>query len=254
MLLSMLAIYFASGTGLPGSERTFDLIKLVELAHTGQLHFGGPRRDAHFPGDVCGASRGQRSRRFRSTRGFRSRTSRAPTAVSVILAGVMLKMGAYGILRISYPIMPEQTRLVSAGLDRHCDDQHRLRTFCAMAQKDMKRMVAYSSVNHMGYCLLGMAAVMGNPNAAHARDVRRGAANGEPRHHHRLFVLAGWRDYDRAHTRDIDAFGGLAARIPIFAGLMIMQANGFVGFAEPGRIRVSEFLCFLGGFGGSFGP
>ena len=78
-----------------------------------------------------------------------------------------------------------------------------------MAQKDMKRMVAYSSVNHMGYCLLGMAAVMGNPNAAHAgmsgavlQMVNHGLITGS------LFLLVGVI-YDRAHTRDIDAFGGL---------------------------------------------
>src|SRR6185295_1178471 len=113
---------------------------------------------------------------------------------------------------------------------------------------DMKRMVAYSSVNHMGYCLLGMAAVMGNPNAAHAglsgavlQMVNHGIITGS------LFLLVGVI-YDRAHTRDIDAFGGLATRIPIFAGIMIVQAMASLGL--PGLAGfVSEFLCFLGGFG-----
>jgi NADH-quinone oxidoreductase subunit M len=104
----------------------------------------------------------------------------------------------------------------------------------------------------MGYCLLGMAAVMGNPNAAHAglsgavlQMVNHGIITGS------LFLLVGVI-YDRAHTRDIDAFGGLATRIPIFAGLMIIQAMASLGL--PGLAGfISEFLSFLGAFGGSFG-
>src|SRR6185369_16558895 len=96
------------------------------------------------------------------------------------------------------------------------------------------------------------AAVMGNPNAAQAglsgavlQMVNHGIITGS------LFLLVGVI-YDRAHTRDIDAFGGLGSRTPFFAGLLIVQAMASLGL--PGLAGfVSEFLCFLGGFGGSFG-
>jgi NADH-quinone oxidoreductase subunit M len=160
-------------------------------------------------------------------------------------------MGIYGILRISYPILPEATRQFLPVLIVIATINIVYGAFCAMAQKDMKRMVAYSSVNHMGYCLLGMAAVMGNPNAAHAglsgailQMITHGLITGS------LFLIVGVI-YDRAHTRDIDAFGGLATKIPLFAGVMIIQAMASLGL--PGLAGfVSEFLCFLGAFGGNF--
>jgi NADH-quinone oxidoreductase subunit M len=155
-------------------------------------------------------------------------------------------------LRVCYPILPEQTKIFLPFLIVIAAINIIYGALCAMAQKDMKRMVAYSSVNHMGYCLLGMASVMGNPNAAHAgltgavlQMVNHGIITGA------LFLLVGVI-YDRAHTRDIDAFGGLAGRTPIFAGLMIVSAMASLGL--PGLAGfISEFLCFLGGFGGSFG-
>jgi NADH-quinone oxidoreductase subunit M len=161
-------------------------------------------------------------------------------------------MGTYGILRVCYSILPLQTQLFLPYLVIIAAINIVYGAFCAMSQKDMKRMVAYSSVNHMGYCLLGMAAVMGNPNAAHAgltgavlQMVNHGIITGS------LFLLVGVI-YDRAHTRDIDAFGGLASRTPIFAGFLIIQAMASLGL--PGLAGfISEFLSFLGGFGGSFG-
>lgn len=250
MLLAMLAIYFASGTGLPGNERTFDLVKLAELAHNGQLQLAGTAAMLVFLGLYLAFAIKVPAFPFHTWLPLAH--VEAPTAVSVILAGVLLKMGTYGILRVSYPILPEQTKLFLPFLIVIATINIVYGAFCAMAQKDMKRMVAYSSVNHMGYCLLGMAAIMGNPNAAHAglsgavlQMVNHGIITGS------LFLLVGVI-YDRAHTRDIDAFGGLATRIPIFAGLMIMQAMASLGL--PGLSGfISEFLCFLGGFGGSFG-
>jgi len=250
MLLSMLAIYFASGTGLPGSERTFDLIKLVELSHSGQLQLAGTAAMLVFLGLYLAFAIKVPAFPFHTWLPLAH--VEAPTAVSVILAGVLLKMGTYGILRVLYPILPEATRAFLPVLVVIATINIVYGAFCAMAQKDMKRMVAYSSVNHMGYCLLGMAAVMGNPNAAHAgmsgavlQMVNHGLITGS------LFLLVGVI-YDRAHTRDIDAFGGLGTRIPIFAGLMIMQAMASLGLPSLAGF-VSEFLCFLGAFGGSFG-
>lgn len=251
MLLSMLAIYFASGSGLPGSERTFDLVKLAELAQSGQLQLTGIAAILVFLGLYLAFAIKVPAFPFHTWLPLAH--VEAPTAVSVILAGVLLKMGIYGILRVCYPILPEATQWFLPFLIIIAAINVVYGAFCAMAQKDMKRMVAYSSVNHMGYCLLGMAAVMGNPNAAQAgmagavlQMVNHGIITGS------LFLLVGVI-YDRAHTRDIDAFGGLASRIPIFSGIMIVQAMASLGL--PGLAGfISEFLCFLGAFGGSFGP
>lgn len=249
MLLAMLAIYFASGTGLPGSERTLDLVKLAELGSSGQLQLAGLTAMLVFLGLYLAFAIKVPAFPFHTWLPLAH--VEAPTAVSVILAGVLLKMGTYGILRVCYPILPEQTKIFLPYMLVIAAINIVYGAFCAMAQKDMKRMVAYSSVNHMGYCLLGMAAVMGNPNAAQAglsgavlQMINHGIITGS------LFLLVGVI-YDRAHTRDIDAFGGLAARFPIFAGIMIIQVMASLGL--PGLSGfISEFLCFLGGFGGSF--
>lgn len=248
MLLSLLAIYFASGS-VPGSERTFDLVKLTQLASTGQLQLVGTTGMIIFLGLYVAFAIKIPAFPFHTWLPLAH--VEAPTGVSVILAGVMLKMGVYGILRVCYPILPEPTRQFLPWLIGIASINVVYGAFCALAQKDMKRMVAYSSVNHMGYCLLGMAAVMGNPNAAHAglsgavlQMVNHGIITAS------LFLLVGVI-YDRAHTRDIDAFGGLAGKIPIFAGIMIVQAMASLGL--PGLAGfVSEFLSFLGAFGGSF--
>jgi len=249
MLLAMLAIYFASGTGVPGSERTLDLVKLAEISAQGRLQLAGMGAMLTFLGLYLAFAIKIPAFPFHTWLPLAH--VEAPTAVSVILAGVLLKMGIYGLLRVSYPILPEATQqflpyLVIIGAINVVYG-----AFCAMAQKDLKRMVAYSSVSHMGYCMLGMAAVMGNANAAQAglsgavlQLVNHGIITGS------LFLLVGVI-YDRTHTRDIDAFGGLASRIPVFAGLMILQAMASLGL--PGLSGfVSEFLCFLGGFGGGF--
>jgi NADH-quinone oxidoreductase subunit M len=248
MLLSIIAVYFASGN-MGGGERTLDIVKLTALAQGGQLQLVGSAAILVFLGFYVAFAIKIPAFPFHTWLPLAH--VEAPTAVSVILAGVLLKMGVYGILRVLYPIFPEQTKMFLPVLLVIAVINIVYGALCAMSQKDMKRMVAYSSVNHMGYCLLGLAAVMGNPNAAHAglsgavlQMITHGLITGS------LFLLVGVI-YDRAHTRDIDAFGGLSGRIPIFAGLMLMQLMASLGL--PGLAGfISEFLCFLGGFGGSF--
>ncbi|MDD5209990.1 MAG: NADH-quinone oxidoreductase subunit M [Elusimicrobiales bacterium] len=165
----------------------------------------------------------------------------APTGVSVILAGVLLKMGTYGIMRFSFPALPQATKWFMPFLIVIAIINIVYGAFCAMAQKDLKKMVAYSSVNHMGYCMLGMTAMSGiGWNGAVLQMITHGLITGS------LFFLVGVI-YDRAHTRDIDAFGGLAAKFPVYAGLMIIQVMASLGL--PGLAGfVGEFLCFLGAF------
>ncbi|MCY4439830.1 MAG: NADH-quinone oxidoreductase subunit M [Deltaproteobacteria bacterium] len=164
----------------------------------------------------------------------------APTAISVILAGILLKMGTYGILRINYPMLPVATadlafyflavlgtwNIVYGGL-------------CAMAQTDMKKLVAYSSVSHMGYVMLGMAAFNSQGiNGAVLQMFNHGTITAM------LFLLVGVI-YDRAHHREINGFGGLAGIMPVYAGFTALAF--FASMGLPGLSGfVSEVLVLLG--------
>ncbi len=168
----------------------------------------------------------------------------APTAVSVILAGVLLKMGTYGMLRISFPMLPDAMKfeyfaygLAILGLVNIIYG-----AFCAMAQKDLKKLVAYSSISHMGIVLLGMSGLTSlGMNGAVMQMFNHGTGTAM------LFLLVGVI-YDRAHHRDIDGFGGLAVRMPIYAAVMSLAF--FAGLGLPGLSSfISEAFAFLGAFG-----
>src|SRR6266581_4640069 len=163
----------------------------------------------------------------------------APTAISVILAGVLLKMGTYGILRINYGILPAAT-LAPAWHGRSLAFWllAALGTFnivygavCAMAQADMKKLVAYSSISHMGYVMLGMAAFTPQGiNGAVLQMFNHGTVTAM------LFLLVGVI-YDRAHHREIAGFGGLASILPIYTGV-----TGLAFFAAMGLPGLSAFI------------
>lgn len=229
MLLGILALYFNS------TPHTFDMLELINQARllplTMQiwiflaLYVGFAIKIPAFPFHTW----------------LPLAHVEAPTGVSVILAGVLLKMGTYGIMRVSFPALPQATEWFMPFFIIIAVINIVYGAFCAMAQKDLKKMVAYSSVNHMGYCMLGMAAMSTiGFNGAVLQMITHGLITGS------LFFLVGVI-YDRAHTRDIDAFGGLAARFPVYAGLMIIQVMASLGL--PGLAGfVGEFLCFLGAF------
>ena len=126
----------------------------------------------------------------------------APTAISVILAGVLLKMGTYGLLRISYPLLPGEVVAFSYTLAILGVINILWGAMCAIAQIDLKKMVAYSSVSHMGYVLLGMSAVV-SPSLAGAEAGLNGAVMQMFNHGTitaMLFLLVGVL-YDQAHHR-----------------------------------------------------
>ncbi len=165
----------------------------------------------------------------------------APTAVSVILAGVLLKLGTYGMMRILFPLFPAVALKFAVPLLILAFINIVYGALCAMSQKDMKKMVAYSSINHMGYALLGMAAfTVTGFNGAILQMVNHGIVTGS------LFLLVGVV-YDRAHTRDIEAFGGLGAKLPVYTGLMILASMASLGLPSLAGF-ISEFLCFMGSF------
>ncbi len=165
----------------------------------------------------------------------------APTAISVLLAGVLLKMGGYGLLRVSYPILPQGAHWFVWPLAILGVINIVYGSLVAMAQKDLKKLIAYSSVGHMGFVLLGAAAM--TPTAldgAVMQMFNHGIITGA------LFLLVGVL-YDRAHVRDINAFSGLGVRVPVYVG--IMSFTMFASLGLPGLAGfVSEFLSLVGSF------
>jgi NADH-quinone oxidoreductase subunit M len=165
----------------------------------------------------------------------------APTAISVILAGVLLKMGTYGLIRVNFPIFPEIARQLAVPLAVLALINIVYGALCAMAQKDFKKLIAYSSVSHMGIVLLGMAALntQGMMGAVF-QMFNHGTITAM------LFLIVGVL-YDRAHTRDIDAFGGLAITMPKYTGIMTVAF--FAALGLPGLSGfISEAFSFLGAF------
>ncbi len=166
----------------------------------------------------------------------------APTAISVILAGVLLKMGTYGILRVCFPIFPEITKDLVWYIALFGMINIIYGALCAMAQKDFKKLIAYSSVSHMGFVLLGLASLntMGISGAV-LQMFNHGTITAM------LFIIVGVI-YDRAHTRGLDDFGGLATQMPIYTGFVVLAFFAAIGL--PGLSGfVSEAFVFLGAFG-----
>jgi NADH-quinone oxidoreductase subunit M len=165
----------------------------------------------------------------------------APTAGSVILAGLLLKMGTYGIVRFCLGLFPEVSRAAAPALMAVAALGIVYGAAVAYAQSDVKRLVAYSSVSHLGFVVLGTFAL--NPqglSGALLQMVNHGISTGG------LFLLVGIL-YERAHTRAVDAFGGVARVLPTFAALSLFVV--FSSAALPGTNGfVGEFLVLLGTF------
>ncbi len=174
----------------------------------------------------------------------------APTAGSVILAGVLLKMGTYGFMRILMPMLPEQFSqywMIIAVISLVAIIYG---AFVAMAQQDLKKLIAYSSVNHMGYVTLGCAVAASAAAAPESRALALNGAQMQVFSHGlitgALFLLVGVI-YERAHTRDLSAFGGLGAKVPIFAGMLAFCSFGSLGL--PGMTGfIAELSVLVGTF------
>ena len=166
----------------------------------------------------------------------------APTAVSVILAGVLLKMGTYAMLRVSWPMFPEALRSLSFWIAVLGVIGIIYGALVSMAQKDLKKLVAYSSVSHMGYCMLALAAFSSVTaiTGCMFQMISHGLITGA------LFLLVGVI-YDRAHTREIAAFGGLGVKIPVYTSIMVFFSMAALGLPLLSGF-VSEFMIFIGAF------
>ncbi|HEY7543255.1 MAG TPA: NADH-quinone oxidoreductase subunit M, partial [Blastocatellia bacterium] len=167
----------------------------------------------------------------------------APTAGSVILAGVLLKMGTYGFMRFSLPIFPDaathpRVRQVMIALAIIGIIYGAL---VAMAQKDVKKLIAYSSVSHLGFVMLGLFSI--NPNGVNGavmQMINHGISTGA------LFMLAGIL-YERRHTYEIAEFGGLAHTMPVFSTIFLIVTLSSLGLPLMNNF-IGEFLTLRGAF------
>ena len=165
----------------------------------------------------------------------------APTAGSVILAAVLLKMGTYGFVRFSLPILPDATREWVPFMITLSIIAIIYGALVAMMQKDMKSLVAYSSVSHMGFVTLGMFAL--NPNGLNGsllQQINHGISTGA------LFLIVGII-YDRRHTREISEFGGLSSIMPMYAVIFAIMTMSSIGLPLLNGF-MGEFPILMGAF------
>ena len=168
----------------------------------------------------------------------------APTGGSVILAGVLLKMGTYGFLRFAMPLFPLAAREMLPWIGVIAVIGIVYGALVSMVQKDIKKVVAYSSVSHLGFVMLGIAAMStAGVTGAVYQMLNHGISTGA------LFLLVGVI-YERRHTREIDAFGGLAKVAPMYAAVFLIITLSSIGL--PGLNGfVGEFMILAGTFGSS---
>jgi NADH-quinone oxidoreductase subunit M len=166
----------------------------------------------------------------------------APTAGSVILAGVLLKMGTYGFLRFNLPLFPQAAIQAAPWIALLATIGIIYGAAVSYAQSDVKKLVAYSSVSHLGFVMLGMFAL--NPQGiagAILQMINHGLSTGA------LFLLVGMI-YEQTHTREIKVYGGLWKITPVFGAIMLIVALSSMGL--PGLNGfVGEFTILLGAFG-----
>ncbi len=166
----------------------------------------------------------------------------APTAGSVILAGVLLKMGTYGFLRFNIPLFPQASVQLAPWMAGLATIGILYGAAVSYAQKDFKKLVAYSSVSHLGFVMLGLFAL--NPQGVQGgilQMINHGVSTGA------LFLIVGMI-YERRHTRELDAFGGLWKIMPVYGALTLIVTLSSMGL--PGLNGfVGEFTILLGAWG-----
>ncbi|HEV2767733.1 MAG TPA: NADH-quinone oxidoreductase subunit M [Acidimicrobiales bacterium] len=240
MLLAILGLYLSS------EPRTFDMAELIRQQPLGA---NGLRSVLVFLGFAVGLGIKTPIVPFHTW--LPPAHVDAPAPASTILAGVLLKMGTYGFVRIVLSMMPDAFQRFSTVVGVVAVVSIVYGALVALAQTDLKRMIAYSSVNHMGYVMLGLAAAAAASSGdADARSLALSGATLEMVAHGlitgALFLLAG-SVWARGETYDMDSFGGLAARAPAMTGAATLAA--FASLGLPGLAGfVAEFQIFAGTF------
>ena len=240
MLLAFLGIYFAKGT--------FDFAGLGELAKTGDLLTGNFTWLA-FAGIFLGLA--VKVPLFPFHTWLPDAYETAPTGVSMVLTGALSKMGVYGFIRLLLPLFPNEIKILGPWLLILAVCSIVIAPLAAWAQSDLKRMVAYLSINHLGYCMLGLFAV--TATAARPLVEMQAALSGvfmQIFNHGitaaALFYFVGLLEQRRG-LRGIDDFGGLMQRAPLFCGWMSVAMFSSLGL--PGLNGfIGEFLIFKGSF------
>jgi len=232
LLVGIISLYFLTG------KETFDIVKLQEIA---PLRLGSA---AMFKWQVLlfaafFLSFAIKVPIFPFHTWLPDAHVEAPTAISVLLAGILLKMGTYGFLRMSFPTFPEATYFLAPSLAVLAIINIVYGSLVAMAQTDLKKLVAYSSIGHMGFAILGMATLnKWGMEAAQLQIVNHGIISGS------LFLLVGVI-YDRAHTRDLNVFGGLLVQMRMYGIIMVIASLANLGL--PGLAGFwGEFYSLLG--------
>lgn len=165
--------------------------------------------------------------------------TQAPTGGSIILAAVLLKLGTYGFLRFAMPLFPLASQLMGPTIAMLGVVGIIYGAWCAWVQKDVKKLVAYSSVSHMGFIALGIFAMTEHGiQGAIIQMVNHGVSTGA------LFILVGVI-YERRHTRELDAFGGLAKVMPMYAVLFVLVSMSSIGLPGTNGF-IGEFLIMSG--------
>ncbi len=243
LLLAILAIYFRTGT--------FDIAELITRVAGGERIFQAGTVGAALAFWALFVGFAIKVPSFPFHTWLPDAHVEAPTAGSVILAGVLLKLGCYGLIRILLPLMPNEFNHFAPVIVILAMISIVYGALVAMAQWDLKKLIAYSSVNHMGYVVLGVAiAAMAGAeltskaialNGAVLQMFNHGIITGG------LFFLVGVI-YERVHTRDLHVYGGLRRLVPAYAG--IWGVTCFASLGLPGLAGfVSEFMVFRGAFG-----
>jgi NADH-quinone oxidoreductase subunit M len=242
MLVGILALYFYNSTGLKaiglpglGNAPTFDVTELFKIAPQIPPNLQFWVFLAFFVGFAIKVPM------FPFHTWLPDAHVEAPTAGSVILAGVLLKMGTYGFIRFSLPLLPDATRKAVPWVAALAIIGIVYGGLVAMAQKDMKKLVAYSSVSHLGFVMLGMFAL--NPlglTGSVLQMINHGLSTGG------LFLLVGII-YERRHTRMIADYGGLAKVMPVYAMLFMIITMSSIGLPTLNGF-IGEFTILVGVF------
>jgi NADH-quinone oxidoreductase subunit M len=165
----------------------------------------------------------------------------APTAGSVILAGVLLKMGTYGFMKLGFPLFPDATRALTPLLMTLAVVSIVYGACLALVQDDIKKIIAYSSISHLGYVMLGLLSLdLVGIQGAIIQMVSHGLVSGG------LFLMVGMI-YERCHTRDLGAYGGLAKLLPVFSVFFTILTLASIGLPTTSGFT-GEFMALLGAF------
>ncbi len=226
MLVAILAVYFAAG-------KTFDILVLMQYkySYTFQLY----AFVAFF------AAFAVKVPMFPFHTWLPDAHVEAPTAGSIILAGILLKMGAYGFLRFSLPFFPDASIAWTPAIMILSVIAIIYGAYMAFAQTDFKKLIAYSSVSHMGFVTLGIFALNSQGVAGGLiQMINHGVSTGA------LFLLVGVI-YERTHTRMIADYGGIAAKVPVYATVLMIITLSSIGLPGTNGF-VGEFAILLGAF------